>query len=98
MERSELVRRLILNEICDDYENVDQRILPDLVRDGSRLGLSIERAEIVATMASLVEDGLAKSYLLSCREPFATEIQGMPSLDVIEEDFKTYWWPFDDGA
>jgi hypothetical protein len=58
-------------------------------------------------------DGLAKAYILSPYEnnPFAGELQGMPNMDTIEEDFKTYffrtkkglelqisddsWWPFD---
>lgn len=70
MDRSELIRRLVLDEISDDY-----------------------------------------AYLLSSKEPCSTEILGMPALDVVEEDFKTYfyitqkgrdlhlsddtWWPFD---
>jgi len=49
---------------------------------------------------------------LSGTEPFSTELQGMPPVHVVEEDFKTYfyitkkgmefhrsddtWWPFDD--
>jgi hypothetical protein len=49
---------------------------------------------------------------LSGKEPFSTELPGMPAIDFIEEDFKTYfyitkkgmdlrhscdtWWPFDD--
>jgi len=36
MERSELVRRLVLNEICDDYENVDQ-IIPQRATSGLNL-------------------------------------------------------------
>jgi hypothetical protein len=30
MTRSEFVRLLVLNSICDDFENVDQIILPDV--------------------------------------------------------------------
>jgi hypothetical protein len=60
----------------------------------------------------LIQDGLAKAYLLSPFEPFSTELEGMPPLDVIEQDFETYFyvtkkgmdlqlsedvsWPFDD--
>lgn len=112
MERSELVRRMVLNAICDDYENVDQVILRDVRKDCAKLGFTVERSDIVHALAGLIEDGLAKAYLLSGREPFSTELPGMPPLDVIEEEFKTYfyitkkgmdlhlsddtWWPFDD--
>src|ERR1043166_2244771 len=92
MDRGELIRRLVLDEISDDYENVDQTILLDVARDGAKLGLSIERADIVDALRSLIGDGLATAFLLSQREPYSTEIPGMPALDVIEEDFKTYFY------
>jgi hypothetical protein len=111
MDRSELIQRLVLSEISDDYESVDQIILRNVARDGAKLGLSIERSDIVDALRSLIEDGLAKAYLLSSREPYSTELPSMPALDVVEEDFKTYfyitkkgidfhlsdntWWPFD---
>jgi len=111
MNRTGLIRRMVLNSICDDYENVDQVILPDVVRDSAKFGFTVERSDIVNALAGLVEDGLAKAYLLSSREP-EQALQGMPPLDVIEECFKTYfyitkkgmdlhlsddtWWPFDD--
>jgi|SRR5665213_70608 len=114
MTRSELIRRMVLSAMCDDFENVDQIILPVVARDCAKLGVSVERPEIVRTVGELVAEGLAKGYLLSGtnRDPFSGEIQGMPSLDIVEEDFKTYfyltkegtdfhrsdysWWPFDD--
>jgi len=92
MNRHELVRRFVLNSICDDYENVDQVILRDVAADGDRCGLTIDRSEIVATLRGLIEDGLAKAYLLSGRKPYATEFQSMPQIDLIEEDFKTYFY------
>ena len=33
MNRAELVRRLVLNSISDDYENIDQIILPMVAED-----------------------------------------------------------------
>ena len=92
MNRSELIRLIVLNEICDDYENVGQRILPGAVKEGAECGLTIERSDVVSALARLIEDGLAKAYLLSPREPYATELQGIPSLDLIEENFKTYFY------
>jgi len=112
MDRRELVRLMVLNEICDDYENVDQIIFLQVARQAAKCGLAIERSEIVDALAWLIHDGLAKAYLLSPFEPFSTELQGMPPLDVIEEFFETYFyvtkkgmnlqlsdhvsWPFDD--
>ena len=102
--------------MCDDFENVDQIILPKVAKDCAKLGFSVERPEIVKTLAELVADGMAKAYILSgySRDPFSGELQGMPSLDIVEEDFKTYfyptkkgmdfhlsddtWWPFDDDG
>ena len=110
MNRRELVQRLILNSISDDYENLDQVILRDVSQDGARCGLKIERTEVVDALAALIDSGLAKAYLLSGKEP--TELEGMPPMNVVESDFKTYfyiteegmdlhlsddkWWPFDD--
>jgi hypothetical protein len=78
MDRSELIQRLVLREISDDYESVDQIILRDVARDGAKLGLSVERSDIVDALARLIEDGLAKAYLLSSREPYSTELPSMP--------------------
>ncbi len=102
---------MVLNEISDDYENVDQVILRNIRGDKDKLGFTVERSEIVNALAELIEGGLAKAYLLSATEP-ARELQSMPPLDVIEENFKTYfyitkkgmdlhlsddtWWPLDD--
>jgi hypothetical protein len=77
----------------------------------------IKRSDIVDALKGLIKDGLAKAYLLSGtmgRDPFAGELPGMPPLDVVEENFQTYfyitkkgmdlhladdsWWPFDDEA
>jgi hypothetical protein len=111
MNRDEFIRRLALEGISDDYENVDQMLLPTISEVGLKLGWTIERSEVVKALASLVEEGLARAYTLSGVKPCSNEISGMPSMDVIEEDFKTYfyitekgkvlhlsddtWWPFD---
>jgi hypothetical protein len=100
MERRELIRRLVLSSICDDFENVDQVILRDVTRYGSKFGLMIERSDIVEALKGLIEDGLAKAYLLSGtmgRDPFAGELPGMPSLDAVEESFQTYFYITKEG-
>ena len=47
MKRTDFVRRLVLNYISDDYENVDQCILHDVSKDAVKCGLTVERSEIV---------------------------------------------------
>jgi hypothetical protein len=112
MNRGELVRLLVLNAISDDYENVDQVILRYVVEQLAKLGMPIERSEVVIALGGLIQDGLAKAYLLSGTERYSTELRGMPPLDFVEENFKTYFnitkkgwdllladktdWPFDD--
>lgn len=94
MNRTELVRRLVLNSICDDFGNIDQVILRDVAKEAAELGLTIERAGVVDALASLINDGLAKAYVLPgpTRDPFSGALQGTPPVDVIEEDFKTYFY------
>src|SRR6202035_5189880 len=90
MDRSELVRLLVLNAICDDYENVDQVILRDVAQNGTKCGLTIDRPEVVAALSRLIEEGHAKA--LSGSAPHATELRGMPPIDIPEEYFKTYFY------
>src|SRR4051794_2334928 len=92
--RRELVRGFVLNALCDDFENIDQVILPDVAREGAKCGLTIDRFEVVDTLRSLVTDGLVKAYDLSAAaaDPFSTELPGMPPVDEIEDNFKTYFY------
>ena len=82
MTRAEFVERLILDSMCDDYENVDQVILRDVAETAARCGLKIERSEVVERLRSLVAAGLAKAYDLSV-DP-SRELEGMPPLEAIE--------------
>jgi hypothetical protein len=94
MLRSEFVRRLVLNSICDDFENVDQIILRDVAETAAKSGFTVDRAEVVNALTGLVEEGLAKAYILpgSGRNPLSGELSGMPPMDAVEEDFKTYFY------
>jgi hypothetical protein len=94
VKRRELILRMVLNEISDDFENVDQIIVPHLAESCRKLGLTIDRAEIVKVLAGLVEDGLAKVYDLrngTSRDPFSGELPSIPSLDKTEEDFPYFY-------
>jgi hypothetical protein len=97
MTREEFVQRLIVNAMCDDYENVDQVILRDVAGVAAKCGLTVDRAEVVQNLHVLVEAGLVKAYHLSTREPFATELDGMPPLNIPEKDFSTYFYPTSKG-
>ena len=59
-----VVRSLVLNEICDDFENIDQVILTWVKATGAKCGMMIERSEVVQALESLIADGLAKAYIL----------------------------------
>jgi hypothetical protein len=85
---------MVLNAMCDDFENIDQIILPTVARDCTRLGFSVERAEIVKAVSELVAEGLVRAYDLSVDNK---ELEGMPPVDVVEEDFKTYFYPTKKG-
>ena len=110
MNRGDLIRRMILRAIADDYENVDQVIYRQCAAAGAAIDLTIERSDIVDALRGLIQEGLAKAYLFSSTND-CMEFHGMPPLDVIETDFKTYFyitkkglehhstdtrWPFDD--
>jgi hypothetical protein len=92
--RSEFIRQLVLNSICDDFENLDQIILPEVAKAAVQYGWTIERSEVVNALTSLVEEGLAKAYILAGtdRNPLSGELNGMPPMGAVEEDFKTYFY------
>lgn len=46
---------MVLREICDDYENIDQIIFPNVAKKCAKLGLRIDRAEIVTALGELIE-------------------------------------------
>jgi len=111
-EGREVVRALVMDAICDDYENIDQTILHEVAIAGAKCGLTIERSEVVDTLAGLIADGLATAYHLSTKEPFATALPGMPPVNEIDEYTCFYLtkkglelklsdnarWPFDDDG
>lgn len=71
----------------------------DVAEIGSKREMSIERSEVVSALEGLIAEGLAKAYLLSASagDPFAGELLGMPPMEGIEEDFKTYFYITEKG-
>ncbi len=113
MTRDEFIRRLIVNSMCDDFENFDQVIWREVAEVAAKCGLTVERSEIVRNLRDMVGAGLVKVYDLSvaAEDPFATELEGMPSIEKPQQHFRIYfyptkkgmdwhqsdskWWPFD---
>lgn len=94
MTRKELVRRFVLNEVGDDYENLEH-IHTLIARDSARCGLAeVSRPEIVEGLAGLIESGLAKAYRLTPTRRTAEEIPGVPPVDQICE---YYFWATPEG-
>lgn len=110
MTRKELVRRFVLNEIGDDYENVEH-IHTLIARDSSRCGLEISRPDIVQGLRELIETGLAKAYKLTPTRRTAEEVTGVQSVDQMDDyyfwatpkgrDLQSSdddWYPFDESG
>ena len=83
---------MVLNAMCDDFENVDQIILPKVARDCTKLGLSVDRSEIVKSLSELVSDGLAKAYLLSGQIRSLENFRACRRSMSWRRDFKTYFY------
>ena len=92
MNRAEFVQRLVLNAICDDFENVDQVILPEVAEQGSKCWLKIDRAEVVAALTALVHAGMAKAYDLGTDRTYFYSTESGRALHQSD----AAWWPFDD--
>ncbi len=55
MDRTEFLQRLVLHEICDEFENVDQVILREVAAQAAECGLTIQRSDVVEAVRGLVE-------------------------------------------
>lgn len=82
-ERNEIVDNLVLDELSDDYENLDQ-ILRSLSRLPIVADLTISSEEVKIALLRLVESGYAKAYLLRALPPSAEEINAPLSPGEIE--------------
>jgi hypothetical protein len=77
--RRELVLRIVLNEISDDYENLHQ-IAKQVAMTISGCGMTVPLEEILQGLTDLVDAKLAKAYRLSNG---VEAIDGMPSPEEI---------------
>lgn len=94
MDRRELIKELIFWSMSDDFENIDQIILPTVSREASELGIAVTRADIVEALTQLVKDGMAKAYMLGpgTINAFSGELSGRPEVVAVEEGFQTYFY------
>jgi hypothetical protein len=90
--RHKLIGSFVLAEISDDYEE-PEHVYENVAERARICGMSVQQLEIRTMLLELVQMGLAKTYILSTREP-AIEVQGPPSLDNIH-DF--YFWITEEG-
>jgi hypothetical protein len=107
MNRNELTRMFVLNEIGDDYENLE-KIAKEVTALGTRCGLTLDLPEISNALMYLMEAGLARAYRLSPTRP-NEEIQVVPPQEQLpdlyflatakgagEHQRLEQYWPFDD--
>jgi hypothetical protein len=90
---------LVLNEICDDYENLAISIEMPIMERGGRCGLYVDKGEIVHALQELVELGLARPYRLhgDRRPNWAEEMERMPSLEEMESPDGAWFFRTDAG-
>lgn len=77
--RRQLVLRIVLNEISDDYENLHQ-ITKQVRRTSSECGMAVSHPETLQALADLVAARLARAYRLSNG---VEAINGIPSAEEI---------------
>jgi hypothetical protein len=95
--RRELIVRLALNTISDDYENLAQVIEPTVAKDGADCGITIEKSEIVAALEELVTRGWAKAWRLNADRSPPVEFDRMPTIEEME-DFSDAWFYITDAG
>jgi len=88
MERNELLRRMVLNKISDDYENVDQMISKHRNRMCQARMSSLSDQTLSGHWPKLIDDGLAKAHLLPGMEQ-ARDPSGYAAARCVKENLKT---------
>jgi hypothetical protein len=95
--RGELVRRFVLDVICDDYENLTVSIAEPVKQWGAACGLTIETSEVVQALTELVELGWAKAWRLSEWSQPPAEFANVPSLQEMEDPSGAWFYITDAG-
>jgi hypothetical protein len=109
MTRIEFVRRLVLNEICDDYEDLEM-VNKWVFKTSARCGLTVTQSDVIKSLIVLIESGMAKAYRFEPMAKGPNEVNGPLQLDEIQKFYfwatqqgidlqvsDGSWWPFDDN-
>ncbi|MCU1328751.1 MAG: hypothetical protein JWN34_4121 [Bryobacterales bacterium] len=96
MNRNELIRLIVLNEVCDDYENLDQTILANASSEARRHGFVVSRRDVVEALTALLHCSLIKAYRLAPQRAPEVLVE-MPDLSVAEQNFTTYFFATPEG-
>jgi hypothetical protein len=81
MNRDELIRTFVLDQIMDDYEELDH-ITESIAKWSAQCSVVVQRQDVVQALVSLTEHGFAKAYSLG-RD--IKEIEGVPPPDYIQD-------------
>lgn len=96
MNSDDLVRMLVLDEIMDDYEELDH-ITERMAPLGAQCGVVIQKQAVVQALISLTENGFAKAYSLGRN---SKEIEGVTPMDNIQAPDlyrRYYFWVTGNG-
>lgn len=94
MTRKEIIRRFVLNEICDDYENLEM-IDKWVMQKSARAGLTVQDTEIIEALTDLIQSGLARTYRF--RPPYKSQPDQIPGMPRLEEISEYYFWATPEG-
>jgi hypothetical protein len=104
MTRTDLLRILILNDVADDYENLEH-VTAEVARVAAINRLRIDREEVCIELSNLIAYGLIGAYRLSASS--INEVAAVTAAASLGDYY--YWqtpkgraahqnveWPFDD--
>ncbi len=82
-DRARDILELVLNEIADDYENLDT-IMEYINRRDPSLdpanwealrAIPVSRPEVISALTELVREGFAQAYILQSHEPYSRPVK-----------------------
>jgi len=99
MNPTELIRTFVLNEIMDDYEEFEY-VTENVAKLGAEIRVTVHKDDIVRALINLTENGFAKAYRFVAKGTRTEEIEGVPSLDEIQNSdpySRCYFWTSEKG-
>ena len=73
MTKTQLLEIFVLNEVSDDYENL-QYIVEHVQKWSAEYGLTPTRSEIVTALISLIEAEMISAFDLSAKSPIVIDV------------------------